>query len=252
MKKFLKKYKRILAVIVGYALTSIFIILFSFLYSYFRNPLTPVGIFVLIFLLSYSMSFWLKTFLRLKPYYGEYRNELLSFSKENGILIKEIYVRKKNKSNAWVMGFGNSKSVTYNSNIFEKHPYDEIRAVSAHELGHHKNGDPLLYTLIIAFILPAVSWFNASYNEPNLILYSLVISAVILLIILFISRQREKQADLCAKRILNEPAALARFLERVVAFEEQDGTKIPKNPNFLYKIFLTHPWIYERIKYLKD
>lgn len=255
MTKFIKKNRRFIKIGVGYLIGFLLLSFCTFFYFYFRNPLVLTGIIVLVFVASYLMPTWFKLFLKAKPYKGLYKKQLMKFSEQAKISIREIYVRKSARSNAFAASYWNNKSIIFNSSVLKKHPFDEIEAVMAHELGHHINRDIYLYTSIFAIVLSFVSWASVTGNlifQTNLWLSNFITSIILLPIILLVSRWREGLADSYAKRILGDPSTLARFFERLIDFERKDGVEISKDANFFSRIFLTHPWVYDRIRFLKE
>lgn len=198
-----------------------------------------------------------RLFLKARPYDGKYKENLLSYAREHGVNLRNLYSMPSKRSNASAFGFLNNKTVCFNTNTLEYHPWDEIQGVMAHELGHHVNGDIYFYTTVVALILITCSFVNSivySFFPQNfyyLLLISFIASTILLPIVLAISRWREGMADTYAKRILDESATLARFLERMIMYEEKAGEKISKNLPITHAIFFTHPWVFQRISYLK-
>lgn len=204
------------------------------------------------------MPLWFRLFLKARPYDGKYKDKLLSYARKHSVNLGNLYFIPSKRSNACTFSFLNNRTVCFTTNTLENHPWDEIQAVMAHELGHHVNGDIYLYTMVVALILILSSFVNSivySFFPQNfyyLLLISLIASTILLPIVLAISRWREGMADTYAKRILAEPAKLARFLERMIVYEEKAGEKISKNLTFANAIFLTHPSEFQRIRCLKN
>lgn len=150
-------------------------------------------------------------------------------------------------SNAMAMGFGNTRSVLFHSNLIEKSSWQEIEGVMAHELGHHYNKDIFIYTLIIASAISAVVLFDtflySLFSEQiNLFYINLVNSFLVFEVVLFLIRWRESLADKYAKEILENPMGLVKFLQ---------GLKVPSKFSWLYLLFIYHPWPTDRVKMLK-
>lgn len=249
-----RRLKRILII---YAFGTLLVLLSSFVYAYFKSNFVFLAIIALTFLVSYLMPLWFKLFLKAKTYKGKYRNQLLDYSNEHGLRLKDILLIKSKHSNACAFSFANNKTVCFNSNSIDNHPWEEIQGVMAHEIGHHKNGDIYLYTLIVAILLSVSSWISTRIydllfnNWYWLIVISLVMGALLLPLVLRISRWREGMADSYAKITLDKPVKLANFLERMLIYEEKLGERVPNKLSYLESIFLTHPWIFNRIKTLK-
>ena len=204
------------------------------------------------------MSLWFRLFLKTRPYIGEYRQQLLNFSKNLGFQLENIYVRDSKHSNAFAFGLWNKKCVTFNSFTLENHPWDEIEGCMAHELGHHVNNGIYIYTALVSIILIVMSWINVTIylsfhqNLFSLFLICVTTSALLLPFISFFSRTMERQADNYAKKTLKDSSSFGRFLERMIENEKKLGESIPKNPDLFTKIFFTHPWFYDRIMLMKN
>ncbi len=249
--------KRLKRVLVIFGVGVLFIASASFSYFYFRSYLVFFIIVILSFVISYLMPLWFRLFLKTHSYTGKYKEPLLSYAKKHNVRLRNIFAMKSKRSNACAFSFLNNKTVCYNINTLDNHPWDEIEGVMAHELGHHANYDIYFYTATVALILILSSLVNVTFysflpqNLLYLLLISIITSTLLLPIVLAISRWREGMADTYAKRILDEPAKLARFLERMLIYEEKAGEKVSKNLTFVHAVFLTHPWVYNRIRYLK-
>lgn len=246
-------------IVLGIYLFSTFLItLFSEIHLYFQSNFVFLIILILTFLVSYSMPIWLRLLLKAKSYSGEYRKQLLDFSKERGFQLEHIYIVDNKHSNAFTCGLWNKKSVFFNSFTLEKHPWDEIEACMAHELGHHAHNGLYIYTILISTILIVMSFVNVliynflSQNSFTLFLICLVTSALLLPVISFISRTMEGQADIYAKKTLKDPSSFGRFLERLVENEKKLGETVPENPPLFVQIFFTHPWFFDRIKFMEN
>jgi len=255
MKNILKKWIKVLfTFFVGFILICVCSYLFYFFRTiYFFIVLIPVA-----FGIAYSIPFFLSLFSITKTYEGKYKDEMLLFIKKQGIAIDKLYVLKNNRSNAFISGFANKKSITFYSNLFKNHPYDEIEAVIAHELGHHKNNDSVYFTCVILAVLILGSLLSVNIytslfaNLFYLVFVCLFISAPTIPIALSIIRYRENKCDLYAKSIIRDPSAFANFFERMLIFEEKSGNKITSKASVFYKLFLTHPWIFDRIKLMRS
>ena len=250
-----KRLKNILTIY----LAGLILVTFATLaFLYFKSYWVFFVLTVLVFVVSYLMPLWFRLFLKARIYNGKYKSRLIEFSKKQNVHLRDIYLMESKRSNACAFSFGDNKTVCFNSNTLDNHPWDEIEGVMAHEIGHHANGDIYVYSTIIAVILIVSSWINVtvySFLPPNfyyLIAICIVTATILLPIVLRISRWREQMADNYAKTILNEPAKLARFLERMLTYEEKAGDKISNNLTFYDKIFLTHPWVFNRIRSLKS
>lgn len=230
----------------------------SLLYLDLKTPLTFLIVAIILFNVIYLAPFLFKLFLRAKPYQGEYRQKLLNYAKEHGFKIKDLYIKQSKISNATALGILNTQSVAFTSKCLQDHPFDEIEAVMAHELGHLANFGIWRDTFLLLAIVSILSFLDSRiYNlmNPNAINLLIVCALTTLLVLplaFWIKRLRENAADLYAINLLKEPKALGNFFERIISFENNQSLKNESNPPLLIKTFLTHPWIYDRIKLAKS
>ena len=253
-----KKHFRLARVLALYFVAAVLISLSTFSFYYLRTPWVLLAIVVVAFTTSYFGPLWCLIVLKSKRYTGKYEERLYSFTKSQKMKLQGVYSIESISSQAFTCGFGMSKSVFYHSNVLENHPYDEIEAVMAHELGHQVHGDIVLYTSIVSIILIFSSVLNVALfsniqtHSLILLFFCLLAAAIILPIVLGISRWREGMADQYAYDALRNKAAFARFLERLLKYwEKENGVKIEKTISPIARLFLTHPYIYDRIRAFK-
>ena len=258
MKKFLKMHFRLVRVLALYFIGATVISLSTYSFYYFRSPWVLLIIIGMTFTIAYLGPIWCRIFLKSKLYKGKYEKKLYSFTRNQEIKLQGIYSIDSTSSQAFTCGFARSKSVYYHSNILENHPYDEIEAVMAHELGHQAHGDIVLYTSIVASILVFSSILNValfSYIQTHpliLLFFCLLTAAIFLPIVLAISRWREGMADQYAYDLLRDKTAFARFLEKLLKYyEKENGVKVGRTISPIARLFLTHPFIYDRIRTFK-
>ena len=85
-----------------------------------------------------------------------------------------------------------------------------------------------------------------------LLFFCLLTAAISLPIVLAISRWREGMADQYAYDLLRDKTAFARFLERLLKYyEKENGVKVGRTISPIARLFLTHPFIYDRIRVFK-
>ena len=191
-----------------------------------------------------------------------------------GLPMPKLYVIPQEQPNAFATGRNPDHSaVAVTEGIRKLLSEDELRGVLAHELGHVRNHDILL-TSVVASIASAITWIGylalwvgGDNDSPlgiigPLLLWVLApISAAI--IQLAISRQREFSADATGAEICGNPESLASALLRL----EQGSQAIPmqvnqaQEPLYIVKpfhggglaaLFSTHPPIEERVRRLRQ
>jgi heat shock protein HtpX len=191
-----------------------------------------------------------------------------------GLPMPKLYVIPQEQPNAFATGRNPQHSaVAVTAGIRKLLTEDELRGVLAHELGHVRNRDILL-TSVVASIASAITWIGymvlwigGDDDSPlgiigPLLLWILApIAAAI--IQMAISRQREYGADATGAEICGNPESLASALLRL----ESGAQAMPMQANqateplYIVKpfkgggiasLFSTHPPIEERVRRLRQ
>jgi heat shock protein HtpX len=191
-----------------------------------------------------------------------------------GLPMPKLYVIPQEQPNAFATGRNpNHSAVAVTEGIRKLLSEDELRGVLAHELGHVRNRDILL-TSVVASIASAITWIGymvlwigGDDDSPlgiigPLLLWLLApIAAAI--IQLAISRQREYSADATGAEICGNPESLASALLRLesgaqaVPMQVNNATEPlyivkPFHGGGLASLFSTHPPIEERVRRLRQ
>ena len=100
---------------------------------------------------------------------GELKERLLEMLSRHGYSVKAIEVmdasRRTTKLNAYIAGFGKTKSIVLYDNMIEKMSTDEICAIFAHEMGHGLHKDVLkgqLFNVGYIAIISALVYFTVA------------------------------------------------------------------------------------------
>ena len=171
------------------------------------------------------------------------------------------FSRRTNEANAAVIGFGRSRRVVLADTLLESFPAMEIRAVVAHELGHHVHRD-VLWLLVIQAVVSLIGLaLAAAIGDPLLQLlgagsisdpasYPLLIAAASVFGLLTmpfinaISRSVEARADTYGFRLLGDgrpfAAAMRRLADQNLAEE--------RPPRWAELLLYTHPPIGRRVE----
>jgi heat shock protein HtpX len=191
-----------------------------------------------------------------------------------GLPMPKLYVIPQEQPNAFATGRNPKHSaVAVTAGIRKLLTEDELRGVLAHELGHVRNHDILL-TSVVASIASAITWIGylvlfigGDDNSPlgiigPLLLWLLApIAAAI--IQLAISRQREYSADATGAEICGNPESLASALLRLESGAQAVPMQVNQATEPLYivkpfkgggiaSLFSTHPPIEERVRRLRQ
>ena len=104
---------------------------------------------------------------------GELKERLLEMLSKHGYTVKAIEVmdasRRTTKLNAYIAGFGKTKSIVLYDNMIDKMSTDEICAIFAHEMGHGLHKDVLkgqLFNAVYIALMSALVYFAVA--EPRL------------------------------------------------------------------------------------
>ena len=191
-----------------------------------------------------------------------------------GLPMPKLYVIPQEQPNAFATGRNpNHSAVAVTAGIRKLLSEDELRGVLAHELGHVRNHDILL-TSVVASIAAAITWIGymvlwiggdndspLGFIGPLLLWLLAPLAAGIMQ--MAISRQREYAADATGAEICGNPESLASALLRL----EQGAEAIPMEANaaseplYIVKpfkaggiagLFSTHPPIEERVRRLRQ
>jgi len=198
--------------------------------------------------------------------------------------VPKLYVVDDDAPNAFATGRNPSKGViAVTTGLLSKLDRESQQGVIAHEMAHIQNRDTLVGTIVatittlILFISDlglriAVGGRKSKGSASPLIFLALlaVVLAPIGAVILRAthSRAREALADMSAVKITRNPAGLRKALEALAAdnteikkvspassalwIEEPNPRNKNNKPNFISRLYATHPPIEERIEALYE
>jgi Zn-dependent protease with chaperone function len=194
-----------------------------------------------------------------------------------GMPMPRVFVIEDRAPNAFATGRNPKHAmVAVTTGLLEIMDKRELTAVMAHELGHIKNYDILVATIVfglvsvislICDIVLRVTFFSDSRDKNPIFSIVGLIAAMISPIIatltqLAISRQREYLADATAALTTTDSDAMIMALEKLKEYgrpmrvENASTSHLfinnPLKPGFFSKVFSTHPPIDDRIKRLQN
>jgi STE24 endopeptidase len=197
---------------------------------------------------------------------GPLREELLAMAARDGTPAREVLVadasRRTTGLNAYVSGLGRTRRIVVYDTLLREAPPGEVRSVVAHELGHAKDRDAELATLLGAIGAAAAvvalyllgEWDALlrlagvnSIGSPNAI--GLVLAAVAVAGLVsgpvqnLVSRRVEARADQHALRLTGDSAEFAAMQLRLAEINIADVHP----PRIEYLLFATHPDTVERL-----
>lgn len=200
---------------------------------------------------------------------GSLRESIENYAKKVGFELKNIFVidgsKRSTKANAYFSGFGKEKRVTLFDTLINDLEEDEVVAVLAHEVGHYKKHH-ILFNLSTAIITTGITLYILSVfvNNPELsmaigvntpsfhaaligfgLLYS-PISEITGLMMNYLSRKFEFQADAYAKNSFNAPALITSLKK----LSKKSLSNLTPHPAYVFMHY-SHPPLRERIQRLK-
>ena len=225
---------------------------------------TVVTVFVVL-LTNLAPVLLMPLFYRFEPLpEGPIRDRLLGLCDRVGVRTVRASVwnlsEKSTRSNAAVIGWGNTRRVIVSDTMLDTYEPDEIEAVLAHELGHHVSGDirnailvqmPITFFSFLAIHL-LIGWLDDPIDltgrgdlagMPALALILIGMSLIVLPLINTYSRRREAAADRFALDTIDEPDSFIQAMEKLA-----DQNLADRSPHRLMEIvFHSHPPIDKRI-----
>ncbi|WFL77806.1 M48 family metalloprotease [Altererythrobacter arenosus] len=188
-----------------------------------------------------------------------------------GLPMPKVYVIDSPHPNAFATGRNpENAAVAATTGLLDMLSRDEIAAVMAHELGHIRNRDTLIMTMV-ATIAGAISMlanfgmFFSSDNRSNpLALAGAVLLApfAAMIVQMAISRTREFGADRAGAEICGDPDALASALRKISHAARQVPNPVTERnpaaaqlyivPTHVGELFSTHPATERRISALRE
>ncbi|MEP2102587.1 MAG: M48 family metalloprotease [Parasphingorhabdus sp.] len=180
----------------------------------------------------------------------------------------KVYIVDQPQPNAFATGRDPENSaVAATTGLLNMLSYDEIEGVMAHELGHVKNRDTLIMTMV-ATIAGAVSMlanfgmFFRSNRGLAGILAVFIAPFAAMIVQMAISRTREFGADKSAAEISGKPMALASALHKISGQAQRIANPVAQRnpaaaqlyivPAGVKQMFSTHPATEDRIAALQD
>ena len=195
-----------------------------------------------------------------------------------GMPMPKVYIVNDPAPNAFATGRDpEHASVAATTGLLELMDDRELTGVMAHELGHVKNYDIRVSTIVfglvvavglLADILVRMAFFGGNRNNGNPIVLVFGLVAMIVaplvasLIQAAVSRQREYLADATGALTTRDPEALASALQKLGDYarpmRKQNSTMAhlwisdPMKPGLIDRMFQTHPPIPDRVKRLME
>ena len=184
----------------------------------------------------------------------------------------KVYIIESPHPNAFATGRNpENAAVAATTGLLNMLTRDEIAGVMAHELGHVKNRDTLIMTMV-ATVAGAISmlanfgmFFRGQDNRGNALatILAVIVAPIAAMIVqMAISRTREYGADRAGAEISGNPRALASALAKIsrgaqmipnpVAEKLPSAAQLYIVPAHVSELFSTHPATEKRIAALEE
>lgn len=184
----------------------------------------------------------------------------------------KVYIIDSPHPNAFATGRNpENAAVAATTGLLNMLTRDEVAGVMAHELGHVKNRDTLIMTMV-ATVAGAISmlanfgmFFRSNDNRGNALatILAVIVAPIAAMIVqMAISRTREYGADRAGAEISGNPMALASALAKIsrgaAAIPNPVAEQMPSTaqlyivPAHVSEMFSTHPATEKRIAALQD
>ncbi|MEO9600228.1 M48 family metalloprotease [Parasphingorhabdus sp.] len=198
----------------------------------------------------------------------EFYNMVKNLAQRAELPMPKVYIVEQAQPNAFATGRNPENSaVAATTGLLKALNHDEIEGVMAHELGHVKNRDTLIMTMV-ATIAGAVSmlanfgmFFRGNRGAAG-IMAVLIAPFAAMIVQMAISRTREFGADATAAQISGKPLSLAAALAKIsgqavlipnpVAQRNPAAAQLYIVPAGVRQMFSTHPATEDRIARLED
>ncbi|KQM99118.1 protease HtpX [Sphingobium sp. Leaf26] len=205
----------------------------------------------------------------------DFYNLVRDLAQRAGLPMPRVYIIDQDAPNAFATGRNpDNAAVAATSGLLAMLSRDEVAGVMAHELGHVRNRDTLIMTMV-ATIAGAISmlanfglFFRGGDREGghgNMIasLLAVIVAPFAAMIVqMAISRTREYGADRAGAEISGNPQALASALAKIAGQAERIPNPVAERnpaaaqlyivPTHVSELFSTHPATEKRIAALQD
>jgi STE24 endopeptidase len=157
--------------------------------------------------------------------------------------------------NAYAVGFGPSRRIVFWNTLLDgSFTDDEVKAVLAHELGHHSSNHLLegvawyaLFALPGAWLIARLTRRRGGMGNPAAVPLSLLVIVVLDLLSLpvynLISRHMEAEADWKSLQTTHQPEPAKQLFKEFTIQSLND----PDPPQWSYLLFDSHPSVEQRI-----
>jgi len=198
------------------------------------------------------------------------RDVISSYTNRIGFPLGSVSVMdastRSSKTNAFLTGFGSGRRLVLEDTLLDRHSLSEVLAVVAHEIGHYKlRHIPIrvtiqisqigIFFLLIALFVRDKDLYEAFYISTPSIYLGIVICTLLYSPIIFVAsvlinwldRHQEYEADKFAAETTGDPEAMAEVLRKIAVENLSELAPHPLDVVLNY----SHPPLRERIAHLE-
>ncbi len=200
----------------------------------------------------------------------EFHAMVARLAERAGLPMPRVYIVDSPNPNAFATGRNpENAAVAATAGLLDMLSRDEVEAVMAHELGHVRNRDTLIMTMVatIAGAISMIANFGLFFGggqsrNPVAAIAAMIMAPFAAMIVqMAISRTREYGADKAGAEICGNPRALASALAKIArpaqhipsmaAQQNPAAAQLYIVPTSVSELFSTHPATEKRIAALK-
>ena len=264
------------------AMTGLFLVL-----GYSLGGQTGMVIALIIALAMNFFSYWQSHTIVLKMYRAqplersqapELHDTVARLAQRAGLPMPRLYVIPEQAPNAFATGRNPEHGVVaVTEGLLRLMNQEELEGVLAHELGHIKNRDILISTIVATLagaimFIASMARFTAIFGGRDseeggpgivgVIILSILAPLAAMMVQMAVSRSREYLADATAAQVMGRPRGLASALNKLGEYTRR-GVAVNANPSTAHMfivnplagtrfagLFSTHPPLEERIRRL--
>ncbi len=198
---------------------------------------------------------------------GELREAIFEYARSVNFTLDNILVmdgsKRSSKANAFFTGFGKNKRIALFDTLVDKQTVPELVSILAHEIGHYKKKHiiqnmavSIVHTAIIFFLLSiflnSEGLFDAFFMDEmsvyaGLLFFGLLytpVELVLSIILQYISRKHEYEADRWSVETYERPDDLSNALKKL---STENLSNLAPHP-FYVTLNYTHPPLFERVR----
>lgn len=188
-----------------------------------------------------------------------FRGEVMTLAEAAGIEVEDVLVadasRRTVKANAYFTGLGKTKRIVIYDNLLNNFSREEVMAVIAHEMGHWRynhifksillgSAGTFLSLYILKALLSAMGLAAGLKSLLVAYLFFSLLSLATMPLENLLSRSYERQADIAALRLTENPTAFIALKQNL----GMANLSVVQPHPLLKAVLYSHPPIIERIK----